>query len=120
MTRGMPKVGDLLFTTEAPMGNAAVVNLDEKFGLAQRVINFSLYGHMESRYLGLYLASDLFQQILNKSATGLTAKGIRSTSLKRLPVAVPPLAEQKRIVEKVDELMALTNQSRAIIEDGQR
>ena len=43
MTRGLPAKGDVLFTTEAPMGNAAVVRLAEKFALAQRVICFRLY-----------------------------------------------------------------------------
>jgi type I restriction enzyme S subunit len=33
MTRGLPRAGDILFTTEAPMGNAATVRLHEKFGL---------------------------------------------------------------------------------------
>jgi type I restriction enzyme S subunit len=44
---------------------------------------------------------------LEKTATGLTAKGIKAAKLKRLPIAIPPLAEQHRIVAKVDELMAL-------------
>jgi type I restriction enzyme S subunit len=35
MTRGLPKVGDVLFTTEAPMGNAAVVRLSERFALRE-------------------------------------------------------------------------------------
>jgi type I restriction enzyme, S subunit len=113
MTRGLPRRGDILFTTEAPMGNAAVVRLDEKFGLAQRVINFRLYGDLDSDFLVLQLLSEPFQSILDKTATGLTAKGIKAAKLKRLPLAVPPLAEQHRIVAKVDELMALCDRLEA-------
>lgn len=34
MTRGFPQIGDLLFTTEAPMGNVCLVENDEPFALA--------------------------------------------------------------------------------------
>lgn len=115
MTRGFPREGDILFTTEAPMGNAAVVRLQEKFGLAQRVINFRPYGDIDSDFLVLQMLSEPFQAILDKTATGLTAKGIKATKLKRLPLAVPPLAEQHRIVAKMDELMALCDKLEAQI-----
>lgn len=113
MTRGFPRKGDILFTTEAPMGNAAVVCLDEKFGLAQRVINFRLYSDLYSDFMVLQILSEPFQSILDKTATGLTAKGIKAAKLKRLPLAVPPKAEQHRIVAKVHELMALCDKLEA-------
>jgi type I restriction enzyme, S subunit len=110
MTRGFPKAGDVLFTTEAPMGNAAVVQLTERFALAQRVICFRSYGAANPDFLVLQILSQPFQTILQQTATGLTAKGIKAAKLKRLPVAVPPLAEQNRIVSKVNELITLCDQ----------
>ena len=113
MTRGIPQEGDVLFTTEAPMGNAAVVRLKERFALAQRVINFRPYGALDPDFLVLQLLAEPFQSILDKTATGLTAKGIKAAKLKRLPMAIPPLAEQHHIVARVDELMALCDQLEA-------
>jgi type I restriction enzyme, S subunit len=113
MTRGFPKAGDVLFTTEAPMGNAAVVNLTDRFALAQRVICFQSYGAVDSSFLVLQILSTQFQAILDKNGTGVTAKGIKASKLKQLPIALPPLAEQKRIVAKVDELMALCDRLEA-------
>ncbi len=110
MTRGYPAVGDVLFTTEAPICNAAVVRLEEPFALAQRTISFRPYGAIDPDFMVIQLLAELFQTILDKTATGLTAKGIKAAKLKRLPIAVPPMAEQRRIVAKVDELMALCNQ----------
>ena len=109
MTRGFPKAGDVLFTTEAPMGNAAVVELTERFALAQRVICFQSYGAINPAFLVVQILSDQFQFILDKNGTGVTAKGIKASKLKQLPIAVPPLAEQRRIVAKVDQLMALVD-----------
>jgi type I restriction enzyme, S subunit len=113
MTRGLPRNGDILFTTEAPMGNAAVVRRVEKFGLAQRVIDFRLYSDLDSDFMVLELLSAPFQSILDETATGLTAKGIKAAKLKRLPLAVPPLAEQRRIVAKVQELISLCDRLEA-------
>ena len=110
MTRGMPADGDVLFTTEAPMGNAAVVRLTERFALAQRVINLRLYGSLDPDFLVLQILAEPFQRILDATATGLTAKGIKAAKLKRLPIVVPPLAEQRRIVAKVAELMVLCDE----------
>jgi type I restriction enzyme S subunit len=110
MTRGFPKAGDVLFTTEAPMGNAAVVELTERFALAQRVICFRNYGALDPSFLIIQILSDKFQFILDKNGTGVTAKGIKAAKLKQLPIAVPPLAEQRRIVAKVDQLMTLVDQ----------
>jgi type I restriction enzyme, S subunit len=110
MTRGFPRAGDVLFTTEAPMGNAAVVDLTERFALAQRVICFQSYGAIDPNFLVLQILSDQFQFILNKNGTGVTAKGIKASKLKQLPIAIPPLAEQRRIVAKVEQLMTLVDE----------
>lgn len=113
MTRGIPRMGDVLFTTEAPLGNAGVVNIDEKFALAQRVINFRLYGALDPHFLVFQLLSQSFFKILEQAATGLTVKGIKAAKLKRLPIAIPPLAEQQRIVARVHELISLCDQLEA-------
>ena len=119
MTRGFPNAGDVLFTTEAPMGNAAVVDLKERFALAQRVICFKGYGAIDPSFLVLQILSTQFQGVLDKNGTGMTAKGIKASKLKRLPIAVPPLIEQRRIVGTVHELMALCSALKARVAEAQ-
>ncbi len=119
MTRGFPKVGDVLLTTEAPMGDAAVARLEERFALAQRVIDLRPYGAVDPDFLVLQVLAAPFQYILSKTATGLTAKGIKAAKLKRLPIAVPPLDEQRRIVAKVEELLGLFDRLEAQLTTAQ-
>jgi len=110
MTRGYPKLNDLLFTTEAPLGNVAVIDIEEKFALAQRVICFQLHDPKLAKFLRIAIMSKGFQEQLDANATGMTATGVKSSKLKEIPVFIPPLAEQNRIVTKVDELMAFCDE----------
>ena len=95
MTRGVTKPGDVLFTTEAPMGNACIIPEIDKFAIAQRLICFQLNEELIAEYLLNYLLSDLAKFEFEKRATGSTAKGIGSTRLKKVPVVIPDLDKQK-------------------------
>ena len=76
-------------------------------------------GAIDPSFLVLQILSTQFQTILEKNGTGMTAKGIKASKLKQLPVAVPPLAEQRRIVDKVDQLLALCDALKAHIANAQ-
>ncbi|MGV0106039.1 restriction endonuclease subunit S [Nostoc sp. DSM 114160] len=110
MTRGFPKYGDILFTTEAPLGNVAQLLTEEKVALAQRIIDLQPFSDLFGRYLLTAFMSPFLQNILNEKATGMTAQGIKSAKLKVILMPVPPLAEQKRIVEKCDRLLSICDE----------
>lgn len=112
MTRGFPKVGDILFTTEAPLGNVAVVDIEAPFALAQRVICFGLYEPRTSLMLKSILLSQFFQDAIADQASGVTAQGIKSARLQLILIPLPPLAEQSRIIARVEALRALCGQLR--------
>ena len=120
MTRGFPKKGDVLFTTEAPLGKAAVVNTEERFALAQRIINLQTLSGVYGDFLMWLILSPWFQNELQERATGMTATGIKAAKLKLIRIPLPPLAEQKRIVAKVDELMQMCDQLEASLRQSQQ
>jgi type I restriction enzyme S subunit len=103
MRRGAPAIGDVLFTTEAPLGEVAQVD-DETIALAQRIIKFrGLPGIIDNSYLKLFLQSASFQHGLMMFATGSTALGIKSDRLGHLRQLVPPFVEQQSIVKVVNQ-----------------
>ncbi|MDC0695426.1 restriction endonuclease subunit S [Klebsiella pasteurii] len=110
MTRGFPKCGDILFTTEAPLGNAAIIDLDGKFALAQRSICFQWHIPEISPFMLIQIMAMPFQSQLNDKSTGMTAAGIKASKLKEIPVILPPYQEQTRIVSRVQDLMSLCDQ----------
>ncbi|MCY3731737.1 MAG: restriction endonuclease subunit S, partial [Rhodospirillaceae bacterium] len=110
MTRGFPRIGDLFFTTEAPLANVCLNDIREPFALAQRVICLQPYDEINTSYFMFAIMSDVVQTLIGEHSTGLTAKGIKAAKLKPLPIPLPPLAEQHRIVAKVNELMALCDE----------
>ncbi len=105
MTRGIPKKGDVLFTTEAPLGNVAQLDTDEKVVFAQRIIVMQPKREvLDSTFLKYMLISNLMQKKIHEKGTGATVKGIKSQLLKKVPISFPrSLSEQKRIVAILDE-----------------
>lgn len=110
MTRGFPKNGDILFTTEAPLGNAAIIDLNNKFALAQRSICFQWHIPEISPFMLIQILAKPFQSQLNDQSTGMTATGIKAAKLKEIPVILPPMHEQEKVVARVKELMSLCDQ----------
>ncbi|MDD9974032.1 MAG: restriction endonuclease subunit S [Candidatus Poribacteria bacterium] len=109
MTRGRPKIGDVLFTTEAPLGEVANVD-DVSIALAQRIIKFRPKSDFLNPYfLKYWILSYSFQSDLQRYATGSTAQGIKASKLCLLKLNLPPLKEQKQIVDYLDQKAEQTN-----------
>lgn len=129
MVRGLPKVGDVLLTMEAPLGQSAQVD-EPRIGLGQRVMLMKTEERrMRPDYLMWALLSASGQGELLSRATGSTAHGIKASKLREVPVPVPPLDEQKAIVkvirdacrgidameDKVRQAVALVREHRAAL-----
>jgi type I restriction enzyme, S subunit len=111
MTRGIPQKGDILFTTEAPLGNVAQLSYEYHIALAQRLITLQPYDFINNGFLKFSLLSPKFQELLHSKGTGTTVKGIKAAILKQLEIPLPPLPEQHRIVDKLEELFSELDKS---------
>jgi type I restriction enzyme S subunit len=95
------KKGDLLMTSEAPLGETYYVKNDEKVLLSQRLFSIRTKAkELNSRFLYYYFNSKLGRHELLSRATGTTVGGIRQTALVKVLVRFPKDSEiQKEIAE---------------------
>ena len=127
MKRGFVQKGDVLFTTEAPMGNVAQI-YNEHIALAQRVIKFrGIPLKLKNTFLKYNLMSFRFQKLLKEKAIGTTVLGIQGKVLHKLPIIYPQLKEQEKIADflstvdkKVENLentiTSLENQKKGLLQ----
>jgi type I restriction enzyme, S subunit len=118
MTRGIPNKGDILFTTEAPLGNVAQLDTNEKIALAQRIITICPYQPLNKTFLKYCLMSPQMQALIKNNATGTTVSGIKSSRLKEIEIPLAPLNEQKRIAEKVERLLNKIDEAKKLIKEA--
>ncbi|WP_404411552.1 restriction endonuclease subunit S [Companilactobacillus paralimentarius] len=91
--------GQVLFTTEAPMGNVAQIPDDDKYILSQRTIAFNVNKNkITNDFLAILLNSPMVFNDLSSLSSGGTAKGVSQKSLQSLKVTMPSdLEEQIKI-----------------------
>ena len=112
MVRGFPKVGDVLLTTEAPMGVVARLDRDD-VAIAQRLL--TLRGReniLDNEYLLYYLQSSIGQSLLKARETGTTVTGIKQAEFKKIQINVPEIGIQKkigRLLRALDEKIEINN-----------
>ncbi len=102
MRRGKPKLGEVLFTTEAPLGEVARINHTD-IALAQRIIKFSTtLENLTNDYLAYWMYSSAFRADVIRRATGSTALGIKASKIVELRCLLPPKHEQAEIYRFLD------------------
>lgn len=119
MGRGLPKIGDVVLTTEAPLGEVAQLT-NEKVALAQRIVTIrGKKGLLDNTYLKYFFKSEIGQARLKERETGTTVTGIKQSELRKIEIDIPPLATQTRItaiLSALDDKIELNRQTNATLE----
>lgn len=119
MVRGFPKKGDVLLTTEAPLGCVAKLDRD-KVGIAQRLLTLrGKEGYLDNDYLRYYLISPTGQHQLKARETGTTVTGIKQSEFRKALISIPPFEEQKAIagiLASLDERIGVNNKINKTLE----
>lgn len=107
MVRGLPKPGDVVLTTEAPLGEVAQIR-DLPVALAQRIVTLrGKKGLLLNDYLKYLLLSPQMQEKLHGRSSGSTVVGIKQSELRKIEIQLPSVNYQSKVASI---LKALDNQ----------
>lgn len=105
MRRGIPQKGDVVFTTEAPLGEVARIKTDDKLAFAQRIIILEPNTQrLNAGYLFYALQDSVLKNRIAARATGTTVIGIKAAELKKVEIDLPPLQQQEKIADTLSSL----------------
>ena len=101
-----PIVNDIVVSRVGSYGNFALIP-DEKCCLGQNVA--LIHSNINAKYLYYILCTSKTQEWIKQNVNGASQKSLSIASIKSIPVPVPPLSEQQRIVDILDRFDALCN-----------
>ena len=110
---GKLRNGDQLYCLRGSLGKHAVFDHDTDAAIASSLVILRPVLDACVPYLSIYLDTDIAETLLRRFNNGSAQPNLSSANLRRYEIPLPPLAEQHRIVAKVDELMALCDRLEA-------
>jgi type I restriction enzyme S subunit len=107
----VPEAGDLMFTGVGTIGVPYVVAENDKFYFKDAsVLIFKNHFGLLPRFLFYFMRSPCWINAIHDGSMGTTVHTLTIVRANNIPIPIPPLVEQHRIVAKLDELMVLCNQ----------
>jgi type I restriction enzyme, S subunit len=109
-----PEMGDILLTKVGTTGIAVEVETDREFSIfvSLALLKFS-HENIDRRFLCHLINSPFVKRQSADNTQGIGNKNLVLRLINQFVIPLPPLAEQRRIVSKVDELMALCDRLEA-------
>lgn len=84
-----------------------VLVADENGISTPELISFDVYGGIVEKYIVFYLTNSFVDKMINNRSYGVKMPRVDAGFMVNLPIPVPPLAEQKRIVQRVEEIFRI-------------
>ena len=113
------QVGDIVMGRRGEMGRCAVVTEQENgwlCGTGSLILRLPQCLYPE--YLAMLIGSPYVREYLGGFAVGATMQNLNQSILLKMSIGLPPLAEQHRMVAKVNELMVLCDRLEASLSAG--
>ena len=105
-----PKQGDVLYTVTGSYGIPVHVDSNREFCVQRHIAILKPATCVDGRFLERVLASSLVFSQATACATGIAQKTVSLQNLRSIIIPLAPGGEQKRVVGKVDQLMALCDE----------
>ena len=105
---GVPQKGDLLVTAVGTLGKVYIVQGTLPFYYKDAyILRYNNFSKLFSEYFKYVIESPFIQDYISQGSMGTTVAQLTIEKAKRMICPLPPLAEQKRIVAKIEELLPL-------------
>ncbi len=106
-----PEPGDILYIKDgATTGIATINDITEPFSMLSSVALLKTPTEIYNRYLLYILRSPYFYSMVRDDMSGVAITRVTLTKLNKALIPLAPLAEQRRIVARVDQLMSLCDE----------
>jgi type I restriction enzyme S subunit len=117
--RLVPTEKDIVYAREGSIGLAAFIPKDKKICLGQRVMLFRSSREIDSTFLKMVVSDEAYKNRILERHRGMGAKHVNVKDIISSVIPLPPLAEQKRIVKKLEEVMNLCDELKTTITNNQ-
>ena len=105
------KPGDMVIAKMMPAGRTIIIpEVEDRYIVSSDNVKFVPNKKVNSTYIMHTVNSSTIRQMIVNTSTGTTRVRTSSSKLKNLFVPLPPLAEQNRIVAKIEEIFAVIDQ----------
>ncbi len=103
---GVPSQGDLMITAVGTLGKSYIVQENDKFYYKDAsVICLENYAKLSPDFLKFVMESEMMIKQIRSNSTGTTVATLTMVRMLQYLLPLPPLAEQKRIVEKIEQIL---------------
>ena len=104
-----PEIGDVLYTRVGSFGEAAIVDKDVEFSIFVSLTLIKPKPILLNKFLIYYLNSPMGKSLAKKGVSSSGVGNLNVGVVRKFPIPLPPLAEQQRIVAKLDAAFAEIN-----------
>lgn len=100
--------GDIVISTSASMDKISEVTKEAEGAIPYTgQIRFKMYNGFDKRFFVYFIQSPFYTHQIEAQAAGAAIKHYGPSHLRKMLIPLPPLAEQKRIVDKLNKLLPL-------------
>ena len=99
--------GDIFLTIVATLGRSCVYEADYPVCFQRSVCVITTF--VNNYFLKRVFDSTYFQQFLNQNASGTAQRGMYLQQLGKVLIPIPPISEQKRIIDRIGNIIPLLN-----------
>ena len=118
--RARLREGDILLSIRGTVGRVCLVpKVLQDANITQDTARLSIQPALEASFVAWFLRSPSTQKRMQKAVKGVAVRGINIGDVRALQMPVPPFAEQREIVRRVEKLFAFADQIESRLKQAQ-